>query len=331
MSILSLPIVGRIDKLHAEDLRCRLLSIDDDAEEVITYISSPGGEANPMSELVHLIDTCPLKTTAYAGKFVYSAAAIIYSSFKIRKAFNDSRFIIHSVKPKPGIPRTEDFDQFDLEVWKFMAERFKKISFDDLIKFGRKGNVFSVQEAFDIGMVDEIIDKPATVKNWKSIINYDGSDFMKEAHMVHFNNQQDNNHKMGRYIYPNILKLACAYGWQPMGTQKPLNYPGDWDGKYLKPLNQKVAEEDAKNLLLALKKAQREIPDKEEGIPEGMVTFKILEDNRLPADEVYEEITSTTPGEKGRLLKYFSNNHIKINLDLFIEYCEEGPFTIREC
>ena len=72
--------------------------------------------------------------------------------------------------------------------------------------------------------------------------------------------------------YPNALKLAEAYGWQPQGTTNSLivvdglgvvggTSPEDWDGRYTSNDYQIVSEVDAANMAEALERALEDIPD----------------------------------------------------------------------
>jgi ATP-dependent protease ClpP protease subunit len=162
------PIIGRIQKdvMDEFDEICRNIGPGD---EMISFISSLGGEANVMSHLVMAIERLPIKTVAYAGKTVYSSAAIVYVSYQERIAFEDSEFFIHECIPPKGHPRTEIFDQFDLQVWNFMIDRMQKISLDELIEIVKKGKVISAERAMQIGMVDKIIEGPASVERWKDM------------------------------------------------------------------------------------------------------------------------------------------------------------------
>lgn len=109
---------------------------------------------NILSALVSTISNLPIKTLVYVGPEVYSAGANIFSSFEKRFAF--SEFLIHKCMPLKGMPRTEEFEQFDQQVWKFMSKRMK-ISFEDLKIIATRGKCMSAEEALEIGLVHEII------------------------------------------------------------------------------------------------------------------------------------------------------------------------------
>lgn len=132
------PIASRIDNLLKEEFSTKILpSLTNLNDRLICRISSPGGESNIASYFVTAITRLPMKTIIFAGPFVYSAGAIIFSSFDERFAFVDSKFLIHKCIPPKGMLRTEIFDQFDHEIWDFMSKRMK-ISFEDLRIIAKK-------------------------------------------------------------------------------------------------------------------------------------------------------------------------------------------------
>jgi ATP-dependent protease ClpP protease subunit len=160
------PIVGEINKEKEKKLK-EVLKIIGPGDELVSYISSFGGEIRSMSLITETISKLPIKTVAYAGKMVYSSAAIIICSFQERIAFNDSKFIIHLSKPRKGKMKTEDFDKFDLEFLEFMANKMKKVSLEELIFIAKRGKVFGAERALEIGLVDKVIDKPTSAKKFK--------------------------------------------------------------------------------------------------------------------------------------------------------------------
>ena len=69
-----------------------------------------------------------------------------------------------------------------------------------------------------------------------------------------------------RQSWAKALELASLYGWQPKGTQPPLQYDfrllnADWNGTYLTNDGQLVKAEDAFSLAFALERALDKIPD----------------------------------------------------------------------
>jgi ATP-dependent protease ClpP protease subunit len=163
------PIIGRIQKGVMDEFDEISRNIGP-GDEMVSFISSLGGEANVMSHLVMAIERLPIKTVAYAGKTVYSSAAIIFVSYGERIAFEDSQFFIHECIPPKGHPRTEIFDQFDQQVWNFMIDRMQKISLDELMEIVKKGKVILAERALQIGMVDRIIEGPASYERWKEMV-----------------------------------------------------------------------------------------------------------------------------------------------------------------
>lgn len=151
------PILDSINYQIQEEFINRIIPLVIDPDDrLISYIHSYGGEVNIASYFVSAITDCPITTIAYAGPEVFSAAVIIYSTFGKRYAFKDSKFLIHECIPPIGMQRTEIFEQFDTQVWNFMSKRMK-ISFEDLDKLAKKGDLFDSEKALEIGLVHEII------------------------------------------------------------------------------------------------------------------------------------------------------------------------------
>jgi ATP-dependent protease ClpP protease subunit len=163
------PIIKRINKEKVDALE-KILSIIEPGDELISYISSSGGELEDMSSIYRTIEKLPIKTIAYAGKKVYSSAAIIYLSYNERVAFEDSKFIIHEFIPEKGKSRTKEFKAFELEVFKFMVEKMQKILLKDLQIIARKGLAFSAKEALKIGLINKIIERPTSFEEFKMLI-----------------------------------------------------------------------------------------------------------------------------------------------------------------
>jgi ATP-dependent protease ClpP protease subunit len=163
------PIMGRIENSKINDLE-EILKIIGPGDELHSYVSSFGGDANVMSQLVGTIIKLPIKTFVYAGNDVCSGAVMTFLAFNERIAFEDSKFFIHECIPPKDHPRTKVFEEFDLQVWNFMIERMQKISLDELMIIVKKGKYFSARKAFEIGMVDKIIEGQASFLRWKELI-----------------------------------------------------------------------------------------------------------------------------------------------------------------
>lgn len=68
------------------------------------------------------------------------------------------------------------------------------------------------------------------------------------------------------YDWSNVLKLANEFGWQPAGTEAPppvydesgqivYDSPSNWEGDYFSNDSQRVTDDDAKQLAIALEAA----------------------------------------------------------------------------
>lgn len=152
------PIVDKINKNHEILLANILKSINGPNDKVIAYISSHGGNVNSASMITSTIATLPIETIVLNKDITFSAATSIFSSFKHRYAFSDAQFLIHKCIPPQNYSLKESkiFDDFDIQVFDFMVKRMN-ISLDDLIKLAEKNMPISAQEAFEIGLVQEII------------------------------------------------------------------------------------------------------------------------------------------------------------------------------
>lgn len=152
-----IPIIGPITKVTGimVEKKIQLLDCQND-HHLVGYIATHGGDANVTSEIIKKLSEVQTETIAYAGNIVYSSGAIIFSSFKERLAFEDSKFLIHESIPPSGIQRTKNNEDFDAQIWNFMAERLK-ISFVELKRIAKKGEKMSSSQALEIGLVDKII------------------------------------------------------------------------------------------------------------------------------------------------------------------------------
>ena len=71
-----------------------------DADNIIIYISSPGGDVELAIELYNFLRTLDCNITTINTSFVNSAAIIIYLAGDKRLAYNTSTFYVHSVCKK---------------------------------------------------------------------------------------------------------------------------------------------------------------------------------------------------------------------------------------
>ena len=153
------PIIGWIDEtkeIYFKKLLPFLINKGGN-DSLISYVSTPGGNANISTTIASIIrDELSMETIAYAGNIVFSGGGIIFSAFKKRIAFEDSKFLIHSSIPPKGMKRTEIFDLFDQQIWEFISYG-TKVSLEEISKIGKRGKQFSAQKALEIGLVHEII------------------------------------------------------------------------------------------------------------------------------------------------------------------------------
>ncbi len=151
-----LPIIGPISPKTEDLITKKIELVKRPEDKIIGYISTHGGEANATSGIIEKISILPIETIVYAGNIVYSSGSVIFSSFKKRKAFEDSKFLIHESIPPKGMARTKIFEDYDAQIWSFMAERLK-ISFVELKRIAKAGEKMSAKQAYDIGLVNQII------------------------------------------------------------------------------------------------------------------------------------------------------------------------------
>ncbi len=161
-----LPILGKINP-KTEEIFNEKLNLIRGQDTLISYLSSHGGEANVASRILEKLSVLSVDTIVYAGSMAYSSGSIIYSAFKKRLAFRDSKFLVHECIPPKGMERTEIFEEYDRQIWQFMSERLK-ISFSDIEIIAKKGERFSAKEALEIGLVQEIID--ASWRDFKDLV-----------------------------------------------------------------------------------------------------------------------------------------------------------------
>jgi ATP-dependent protease ClpP protease subunit len=160
------PVLGPINAETEKSFEEKINLISG-KDSLISYLSSHGGEANVTSRIIEKLSVLSVDTIVYAGSMAYSSGSIIYSAFKKRLAFRDSKFLIHECIPPKGMERTEIFEEYDRQIWHFMSERLK-ISFSDLSTIAKKGERFSVKDALEIGLVQEIID--ASWRDFKDLV-----------------------------------------------------------------------------------------------------------------------------------------------------------------
>lgn len=149
------PVLGVINS-NTEEFFYQKLNLTKENDVLVSYLSSHGGEANVTSRIIERLSILPIETIVYSGRMAYSSGAIIYSAFKKRFAFQDSKFLIHECIPPKGMPRTKIFEDFDQQIWQFMSEHIG-ISVRQIEKIAKKGERMTSEQAFDIGLVNEII------------------------------------------------------------------------------------------------------------------------------------------------------------------------------
>ena len=168
MGIKMFPIIGRIEFKKFQKFKSLLKKIEPE-DELISYISSGGGEIKYMSLFTGTIGNLPINTTAFAGKRVSSSAVTIFCSFDRRVCFKDSEFLIHESSPRKGKIRDEEFEIFDMLVFTYISERAKKIKSEEVLKMAKKGKYISATKALKMGLVDEIIPMEANFENFNSL------------------------------------------------------------------------------------------------------------------------------------------------------------------
>ncbi len=121
-----------------------------------------------------------------------------------------------------------------------------------------------------------------------------------------------------------ILKIARTYGWVPSGTtlelEKPWNpsYDGgdfSWSGAYDSNDGQKVSSADASNLSRALSKALSDVPNEDR--------LAKLRDSEGGGD--FEKLRNANFSP----IDWFSGPERKQVLVAFIQFCQQGEFTIH--
>lgn len=155
MNIL-LPIVGPVTQTTDNMVKQNIQLINNENDKIIGYIATHGGDANVTATIIKRLSDLRIDTIAYAGNIVYSSGSIIFSSFKRRFSFEDSKFLIHASIPPSGMQRTKTNEEFDAQIWSFMAERLK-ISLVELKRIAKKGEKMSAAQALEIGLVEEIL------------------------------------------------------------------------------------------------------------------------------------------------------------------------------
>ena len=133
----------------------------------------------------------------------------------------------------------------------------------------------------------------------------------------------NNNNKYFRfnfYWWKYVLTIAINYGWKPKGT---INDEDNWESMdYVTNSAQIVEEDDAKNLAKALRSSMIDIPS-------TRIAYKSITINSC--DDFYEKIKTYKKQFKddlGEAFAGFSGTEAKNYLHEFIEFCEEGGFSI---
>lgn len=119
-------------------------------------------------------------------------------------------------------------------------------------------------------------------------------------------------------IWPSVLALAYAFGWQPQGTIPDKDsgiLPGNIGlGSYVFNNDQMVTAQDAYNLGVAIEEALAEYPQ----VENQDVTYSPSADFEYLKTEDKQLLFQ-------RLLQYDPDGYI---LKLFVEFCKAGEFTI---
>lgn len=182
-SLLLFPIIDFIDERKVKFLE-NVITEKPAGNKIIGYVASSGGEANSMVHIINRMNSLKIEKVAYAGTIVLSAAVPVFLCFNERIAFENSEFLIHETIPLDRGVRTEKFEKFDLKIWEFMASRMQKISVNELVSIARKGEFFNVERALEFGLVQKVIQEPASFKRWKEILRSEGLDDQGWSHLL---------------------------------------------------------------------------------------------------------------------------------------------------
>jgi hypothetical protein len=162
-------------------------------------------------------------------------------------------------------------------------------------------------------------------------------------------NRQGQSYRFNFFDWPNLLRLAEQYGWEPEGTTLDPEHLADreedeelspeevaaevaeslekWEGGYCTNDFQVVSAEDARNLADALEKALPDIPEHD------AVGHKAL-DLSTYSPEMREQLKALGVGRLFpvdapiSVLERFSGKRGRDYLKGFIAFCRAGEFTI---
>ena len=133
------------------------------------------------------------------------------------------------------------------------------------------------------------------------------------------------------------LKLACWYGWQPLGTRPPAAYNfrllnADWDGTYLTNDGQMVTREDAFALANALERSLDDISDintKQDWDPKFWAEDDLPEWLSPAERAIIEEGLQSHSHDVMEVhpFEFFAGAE-KRHLKEFIRFCRLGSFSI---
>jgi hypothetical protein len=128
--------------------------------------------------------------------------------------------------------------------------------------------------------------------------------------------------------WPVCLKLAKAFGWEPLGTIDPLNHtsPELWSGNdYTSNAWQLVTMEDAKQMASALRRAIKatEVDDPDPSSEQRAVLGQIADGHGILVFRDFGDF------ERSVYAALSGSGSVSLSrLREFIEFCEAGPFRI---
>ena len=119
--------------------------------------------------------------------------------------------------------------------------------------------------------------------------------------------------RWGMGAWYEVLTLALAHGWEPIGTRPPPNRT-EWDGNYDWNIGQMVTAEDAQALAAAVRKA---IPT--------VVAPEVDEETK----DRYAVLSEHHVMPEGWQLTPYDTEGLKAKFARFASFCEAGTFVIE--
>ena len=127
------------------------------------------------------------------------------------------------------------------------------------------------------------------------------------------------------YWWKYVLTIAINYGWKPKGT---INDEDNWESMdYVTNSAQIVEEDDAKNLAKALRSSMIDIPSTRI-VYNSMEKINSYDEFRETIINHFNKELSNDKEDFVEALAVFSGPEAKNYLHEFIEFCEEGGFSI---